>query len=58
MREPDRQAGVTDSATKLQLILDTCRRLGVHTRPRRLGDLWIVPLLRRVVAAGVGSRPA
>lgn len=38
--------GITDSHTKLRIILERCRQLGVHTRPMQLGGLWIVPLLR------------
>ncbi|KAI7841790.1 hypothetical protein COHA_004514 [Chlorella ohadii] len=45
IRERDRDMGITDSHTKLRIILERCRQLGVHTRPTQLGGLWIVPLL-------------
>lgn len=38
--------GITDSHTKLRIILERCHQLGVHTRPMRLGGLWVVPLYR------------
>ena len=34
----------TDSWDKLQRILSICNRLGVHTSPKRLGNVWIAPL--------------
>ncbi|DBB02386.1 TPA: hypothetical protein ACH3X3_011389 [Trebouxia sp. C0006] len=34
-----------DSFQKLQLILQLCQELGIHTTPARLGNLCIVPLL-------------
>ncbi|DBA84082.1 TPA: hypothetical protein ACH3X1_006563 [Trebouxia sp. C0004] len=34
-----------DSIQKLQLILQLCQELGIHTTPARLGNLCIVPLL-------------
>lgn len=44
-----------DSATKLRIILDMCRRLGVQTAPRQLGGLWVVPLMRWVRAEEVSA---
>ena len=35
----------TDSAKKLDLVLDLCRDLGVIVEPTRIGDLWFVPVL-------------
>lgn len=52
-----REAGIFDSLTKLQRIQQLCQRLGVHTRPRRLGSTWIVPLLRRGPGGVAGSGP-
>lgn len=34
-----------DSLTKLRRIVALCTRLGVHTQPRQLGNLWVAPLL-------------
>lgn len=42
---PDRNASASDSVAKLQVVLDICRRLGVHTSPKQLGQLWIAPVL-------------
>jgi len=33
-----------DSIQKLNVILESCDQLGVHTAPMRVGPLWIVPL--------------
>lgn len=33
-----------DSIEKLHRILELCEQLGVHTRPAKLGDIWVVPL--------------
>ena len=40
-----RNGTAQDSFQKLQLILQLCQELGVHTTPARLGNLCIVPLL-------------
>ncbi|GAB4819405.1 hypothetical protein N2152v2_006451 [Parachlorella kessleri] len=38
--------GVEDSLQKLELVLELCSRLGVHTQPLRIGrHRWVVPLL-------------
>ncbi|KAK2080575.1 hypothetical protein QBZ16_000429 [Prototheca wickerhamii] len=34
-----------DSLVKLQLVRDTCARLGVHTSPACVGGVWVFPLL-------------
>lgn len=44
LRGADRAAGVQDSTDKLRRVLDICARLGVATSPRRLGNLWVVPM--------------
>lgn len=36
--------GPPDSLQKLKAVLDCCEREGVWTAPRRVGDVWIVPL--------------
>ena len=51
-----RAAGIYDSLTKLRRVLDLCERLGVHTQPRQLGSLWIVPLFRWGSLGGHGTR--
>lgn len=33
-----------DSLEKLGRVMEICDRLGVHTRPARAGELWVVPL--------------
>ncbi len=40
-----RNGTAQDSFQKLQLILQLCQELGIHTAPARLGNLCIVPLL-------------
>jgi hypothetical protein len=50
IRERDRAAGIMDSHAKLRRVLELCASLGVHTSPRRLGNLWLAPLLRRAAA--------
>jgi hypothetical protein len=45
-----RAAGIMDSHAKLRRVLELCASLGVHTSPRRLGNLWLAPLLRRAAA--------
>lgn len=40
-----RNGTAQDSFQKLQLILQLCQELGIHTTPARLGNLCIVPLL-------------
>lgn len=40
-----RRHEAADALTKLAATLDLCDRLGVHTGPRRIGGVWIVPLL-------------
>lgn len=44
IREKDRASGLMDSRAKLARVLELCQRLGVHTQPRRLGNLWLAPL--------------
>jgi predicted phosphodiesterase len=34
-----------DSVQKFHAVLDRCDSLGVHTRPARAGEAWVVPLL-------------
>jgi hypothetical protein len=41
-----RAAGIYDSLTKLRRVQELCERLGVHTQPRQLGSLWVVPVFR------------
>jgi hypothetical protein len=40
-----RNGTAQDSCQKLQLILQLCQELGIHTTPARLGNLCLVPLL-------------
>lgn len=40
-----RNGSATDSLQKLDLVLQLCRSLDIHTEPAKFGNLWIVPLL-------------
>ncbi len=42
---PDKNASASDSVAKLRVVLAICQRLGVHTSPKQLGQLWIAPVL-------------
>lgn len=39
----EREQGV-DSLSRLAEIIALCDKLGVHTRPKRMGKVWIVPI--------------
>ena len=53
-----RAAGIYDSLTKLRRVLELCERLGVHTQPRQLGSLWVVPLFRCGGGLGMAASAA
>jgi len=35
----------TDSLARYRELMDACQQLGVHTRPLRVGPVWIVPIV-------------
>lgn len=41
----ERNGGAADSVAKLDVVLQLCQRLGVHTSPAQLGALWVAPVL-------------